>query len=180
MRANTGYGPVTNEELPGEAVAPTRDKLVIASKFGFDIHADDSRGAGTSSRPEHIHALAEVALKRLRTDRTDLFYQHRADPGVGRGACPVPVRAICEGARQSILRFHDAGAGLRKRRPCLRRSSGRSRDRREGPLACGEGARGTCGDHTLPAISSLGCRRGYSSSRPPPITRPVTSSMTTQ
>lgn len=103
MRANTGYGPVTDEELPGEAVAPTRDKLVIASKFGFDIHADDSRGAGTSSRPEHIHALAEVALKRLRTDRTDLFYQHRADPGVGRGACPVPVRANCEGARSRAI-----------------------------------------------------------------------------
>ena len=76
------YGPFTNEEFLGEALAPIRDKVVIATKFGFDIHADGSRGAGTNSRPEHIREVAEAALKRLRTDRIDLFYQHRVDPDV--------------------------------------------------------------------------------------------------
>ena len=76
------YGPFTNEEFLGEALAPIRDKVVIATKFGFDIHADGSRGAGTNSRPEHIREVAEAALKRLRSDRIDLFYQHRVDPDV--------------------------------------------------------------------------------------------------
>ncbi|MFD1798170.1 aldo/keto reductase [Paracoccus aurantiacus] len=76
------YGPFTNEEFLGEAVAPIRDNVVIATKFGFDIHPDGSRGSGTNSRPEHVRAVAEAALKRLRTDRIDLFYQHRVDPDV--------------------------------------------------------------------------------------------------
>src|SRR3954466_9237307 len=74
------YGPFKNEEVVGEALEPIRDQVVIATKFGIDI-----AGAGKSgmdSRPEHIRAVAEASLKRLRTDRIDLFYQHRVDPEV--------------------------------------------------------------------------------------------------
>ncbi|RMP75834.1 aldo/keto reductase [Pseudomonas syringae] len=77
------YGPFSNEELLGEALQPIRDHVVVATKFGFDIDLiSGARGAGTNSRPEHIRAVAEAALKRLRTDRIDLFYQHRVDPAV--------------------------------------------------------------------------------------------------
>tara|TARA_E500000318_G_scaffold85940_1_gene82302 strand:- start:173 stop:1108 length:936 start_codon:yes stop_codon:yes gene_type:complete len=77
------YGPFVNEELVGEALAPIRDSVVIATKFGFDIdpHSGERRG-GTDSRPEHIKVVAEASLRRLRTDRIDLFYQHRVDPDV--------------------------------------------------------------------------------------------------
>ncbi|TDE13384.1 aldo/keto reductase [Dyadobacter psychrotolerans] len=72
------YGPYTSEELVGEALAPFRDKVVIASKFGFDIPA----GGTLNSRPEHIKKVVEESLKRLKTDRIDLYYQHRVDPNV--------------------------------------------------------------------------------------------------
>jgi aryl-alcohol dehydrogenase-like predicted oxidoreductase len=72
------YGPFTNEEVLGEAVAPFRDRVVIATKFGFDVNAFP----GLNSRPEHIRQVAEASLKRLKTDVIDLFYQHRVDPGV--------------------------------------------------------------------------------------------------
>ena len=71
------YGPYTNEELVGEALAPFRDKVVIATKFGFDLEA-----GGLNSRPEHIKKVVEASLKRLKTDRIDLYYQHRVDPKV--------------------------------------------------------------------------------------------------
>ena len=71
------YGPFTNEELVGEALAPFRDKVVVATKFGFDLEA-----GGLNSRPEHIRKVVEASLKRLRTDRVDLYYQHRVDPKV--------------------------------------------------------------------------------------------------
>jgi aryl-alcohol dehydrogenase-like predicted oxidoreductase len=74
------YGPFTNEELVGEALAPVRDRVVIATKFGFKI--EDGRQAGLDSRPAHIRDVAETSLRRLRTDRIDLFYQHRVDPDV--------------------------------------------------------------------------------------------------
>lgn len=77
------YGPFANEALLGEALQPIRDKVVIATKFGFDIDLKTgARTGGTNSRPEHIKAVAEAALKRLRTDRIDLFYQHRVDLNV--------------------------------------------------------------------------------------------------
>lgn len=77
------YGPFVNEELVGEALQPIRDQVVIATKFGFDIDmTTGERSGGTNSRPEHIKAVAEAALKRLRTDHIDLFYQHRVDPDV--------------------------------------------------------------------------------------------------
>jgi len=76
------YGPFTNEELVGEALAPVRDRMVIATKFGFDIDPTDGKQRGLSSRPEHIRQVAEASLKRLKTDVIDLFYQHRVDPNV--------------------------------------------------------------------------------------------------
>ncbi len=77
------YGPFTNEELVGEALRPIRDKVVIATKFGFDIDLETgARSGGTNSRPDHIKAVAIAALKRLKTDRVDLFYQHRVDLNV--------------------------------------------------------------------------------------------------
>src|SRR5258706_1927141 len=74
------YGPFTNEELVGEALAPFRDRVVIATKFGFRLV--DDKQSGLDSRPEHIKEVAEASLKRLKTDVIDLFYQHRVDPDV--------------------------------------------------------------------------------------------------
>jgi aryl-alcohol dehydrogenase-like predicted oxidoreductase len=77
------YGPFANEELVGEALQPIRDKVIIATKFGFDIDLETGkRGAGVNSKPAHIKAAAEACLKRLRTDHIDLLYQHRVDPDV--------------------------------------------------------------------------------------------------
>jgi aryl-alcohol dehydrogenase-like predicted oxidoreductase len=76
------YGPFTNEELLGEAVAPFRERVVIATKFGFKLDPGTGKQAGLDSRPEHIKEVAEASLKRLKTDRIDLFYQHRVDPEV--------------------------------------------------------------------------------------------------
>ena len=75
------YGPYVNEELVGEALAPVRDQVVIATKFGFAFDAD-GRQAGLNSRPDHIRQVVEESLRRLRTDRIDLLYQHRVDPQV--------------------------------------------------------------------------------------------------
>jgi aryl-alcohol dehydrogenase-like predicted oxidoreductase len=74
------YGPFTNEELVGEALAPVRDRVVIATKFGFKI--EGGKQAGLDSRPEHIRKVAETSLKRFKTDHIDLLYQHRVDPNV--------------------------------------------------------------------------------------------------
>lgn len=77
------YGPFTNEELVGEALAPFRGQVVIATKFGFKLDPEVARGlGGVDSRPEHIKEVAEASLKRLRVDTIDLFYQHRVDPDV--------------------------------------------------------------------------------------------------
>ncbi|MDO7854413.1 aldo/keto reductase [Hymenobacter convexus] len=89
------YGPYTNEELVGQALAPFRDQVIIATKFGFAL---DASGAitGTDSRPENIRAVAEASLKRLRTDHLDLFYQHRVDPN-------VPIEDVA-GTLQDLIR----------------------------------------------------------------------------
>jgi aryl-alcohol dehydrogenase-like predicted oxidoreductase len=76
------YGPFTNEELVGEALAPFRDQVMIATKFGFDIDPRDGKQRGLNSRAEEILQVAEASLKRLRTDVIDLLYQHRVDPNV--------------------------------------------------------------------------------------------------
>src|SRR6187397_2208186 len=75
------YGPFTNEELVGEALAPMRERVVIATKFGFKF-GPKGQQIGLDSRPEHIKEVADASLKRLRTDVIDLFYQHRVDPNV--------------------------------------------------------------------------------------------------
>ncbi len=90
------YGPFANEELVGEALQPIRDKVVISTKFGFDIDLETGkRGPGTNSHPEHIKAVAEASLKRLRTDHVDLFYQHRVDPD-------VPIEDVAGAVRELI------------------------------------------------------------------------------
>src|SRR6266700_3507357 len=90
------YGPFTNEKLVGEALQPIRDKVVIATKFGFDIDLKTGeRRGGTNSRPEHIKAVAEASLKRLRTDRIDLFYQHRVD-------LEVPIEHVAAALKELI------------------------------------------------------------------------------
>jgi aryl-alcohol dehydrogenase-like predicted oxidoreductase len=76
------YGPFTNEELVGEALAAVRDKVVIATKFGFNVDPATGKQSGLNSRPAHIREVADASLKRLKTDRIDLFYQHRVDPDV--------------------------------------------------------------------------------------------------
>src|SRR5690349_6953688 len=77
------YGPFANEDLVGEALAPVRDQVVLATKFGWDIDTDTGvHHGGVNSRPEHIKAAVEGSLKRLRTDYIDLLYQHRVDPQV--------------------------------------------------------------------------------------------------
>ena len=76
------YGPFANEELVGEALAPFREQVIIATKFGFDIDPADGKQRGLDSRPEHIKQVAEASLKRLKTEVIDLFYQHRVDPNV--------------------------------------------------------------------------------------------------
>src|SRR2546423_10728172 len=76
------YGPFTNEELVGEALAPFRDQVAIATKFGFKIDPATGKQVGLDSRPVHIKEVAEASLKRLKTGVIDLFYQHRVDPDV--------------------------------------------------------------------------------------------------
>ena len=76
------YGPFVNEELVGEALAPFRERVVIATKFGFDIAPDGQRRSGLNSKPEHIKGVAEASLKRLKVDAIDMLYQHRVDPDV--------------------------------------------------------------------------------------------------
>src|SRR5438105_1370226 len=88
------YGPYTNEELVGEALAPVRDRVVIATKFGFKF--ENGKQAGLDSRPEHIREVAEASLKRLKTDRIDLLYQHRVDPA-------VPIEDVA-GAVKELIR----------------------------------------------------------------------------
>ena len=88
------YGPFTNEELVGEALGPVRDQVVIATKFGFKF--EGGKQAGLDSRPAHIREVADASLKRLKTDRIDLFYQHRVDPN-------VPIEDVA-GAVKDLIR----------------------------------------------------------------------------
>jgi aryl-alcohol dehydrogenase-like predicted oxidoreductase len=88
------YGPYANEELVGEALAPVRDQIVIATKFGFQISAEGKQ-VGVDSRPEHIREVADASLRRLRTDRLDLLYQHRVDPN-------VPIEDVAGAVKQLI------------------------------------------------------------------------------
>ena len=90
------YGPFTNEELVGEALAPFREQVVIATKFGFKLDPNTGKQAGLDSRPEHIKQVAEASLKRLKTDTIDLFYQHRVDPD-------LPIEEVAGAVKDLIL-----------------------------------------------------------------------------
>ena len=111
------YGPFANEDLVGEALAPFRKNVVIATKFGFDIDPKTGQQRGLNSKPEHIREVAEASLKRLRTETIDLFYQHRVDPNVPiedvAGAVKDLIRegkvrhfGLSEASAQTIRRAH--------------------------------------------------------------------------
>ena len=105
------YGPFTNEELVGEGLAPVRDRVVIATKFGFKLDAD----GGVDSRPEHIREVAEASLKRLRIDVIDLFYQHRVDPDVPIEDVAGTVKDLIREGKVRHFGLSEAGAGTIRR-----------------------------------------------------------------
>ena len=110
------YGPFANEELVGEARAPVRDRVVIATKFGFDIDMKTGeRRGGVNSHPAHIKAVAEASLKRLRTDTIDLFYQHRVDPNVPMEDVAGAVRDLIAAGKVRHFGLSEAGAGSVRR-----------------------------------------------------------------
>ena len=104
------YGPYTNEELLGEALAPVRDQVVIATKFGFDLAGDLKTGPHFNSTPDHIREVVDASLKRLRTDRIDLLYQHRVDPGVPMEDVAGAVRDLIAAGKVKHFGLSEAGA----------------------------------------------------------------------
>jgi len=108
------YGPYVNEELVGEALAPVRDQVVIATKFGFAFTSEGGMN-GTDSRPEHIRAVAEAALKRLKTDVIDLFYQHRVDPAVPIEEVAGAVKDLIRAGKVKHFGLSEAGAATLRR-----------------------------------------------------------------
>ena len=103
------YGPFTNEELVGEGLAPFREQVVIATKFGFKLDPKSGRSIGVDSRPEHIKEVAEASLKRLRTDVIDLFYQHRVDPEVPIEDVAGAVKELIEQGKVKHFGLSEAG-----------------------------------------------------------------------
>jgi aryl-alcohol dehydrogenase-like predicted oxidoreductase len=104
------YGPFINEELVGEALAPFRDRVVIATKFGFKLDPATGKQAGLDSRPEHIKKVAEASLKRLRVDVIDLFYQHRVDPAVPIEDVAGAVKDLIQQGKVKHFGLSEAGA----------------------------------------------------------------------
>ena len=104
------YGPFINEELVGEALAPFRDQVAIATKFGFKIDPGGARPAGLDSRPAHIKEVAEASLKRLKTDRIDLFYQHRVDPNVPIEEVAGAIKELIQQGKVKHFGLSEAGA----------------------------------------------------------------------
>jgi len=104
------YGPFANEELVGEALAPFREQVVIATKFGFDIQPNGQRSGGLNSRPEHIKQVAAASLKRLNTDTIDLFYQHRVDPDVPIEEVAGAVKDLIQQGKVKHFGLSEAGA----------------------------------------------------------------------
>jgi aryl-alcohol dehydrogenase-like predicted oxidoreductase len=102
------YGPFTNEELVGEALAPYRDRVVIATKFGFKF-GPDGQQVGLDSRPEHIREVAEASLKRLKIDAIDLFYQHRVDPSVPIDDVAAAVKELIQEGKVRHFGLSEAG-----------------------------------------------------------------------
>jgi aryl-alcohol dehydrogenase-like predicted oxidoreductase len=104
------YGPFTNEELVGEALAPFRKEVVIATKFGFKLDPTTGRQAGLDSRPGHIKEVADASLRRLKTDVIDLFYQHRVDPGVAIEDVAGAVKELIKAGKVKHFGLSEAGA----------------------------------------------------------------------
>jgi aryl-alcohol dehydrogenase-like predicted oxidoreductase len=102
------YGPFTNEEVVGDALGPVRDQVVIATKFGFKF--ENGKQAGLDSRPAHIREVAEASLKRLNTDRIDLFYQHRVDPNVPIEEVAGAVKDLIREGKVTHFGLSEAGA----------------------------------------------------------------------
>jgi aryl-alcohol dehydrogenase-like predicted oxidoreductase len=116
------YGPFANEELVGEALGPIRDNVVIATKFGFDINLETGeRSGGTNSRPEHIKAVAEASLRRLKTDRIDLFYQHRVDPAVPIEDVAGAVKDLIDAGKVKHFGLSEAGVQTIRRAHAVQR-----------------------------------------------------------
>jgi aryl-alcohol dehydrogenase-like predicted oxidoreductase len=109
------YGPFVNEELVGEALAPFRDRVVIATKFGFKIDPATGKQSGLDSRPTHIKEVAEASLKRLRTDVIDLFYQHRVDPNVPIEDVAGAVKELIEEGKVKHFGLSEAGVNTIRR-----------------------------------------------------------------
>jgi aryl-alcohol dehydrogenase-like predicted oxidoreductase len=109
------YGPFTNEDLVGEALAPFREHVVIATKFGFKIDPQTGKMAGLDSRPEHIKEVAEASLRRLRTDVIDLFYQHRVDPTVPIEDVAGAVKDLIEEGKVKHFGLSEAGVQVIRR-----------------------------------------------------------------
>jgi aryl-alcohol dehydrogenase-like predicted oxidoreductase len=109
------YGPFINEELVGEALAPVRDRVKIATKFGFKVATDGGRWSGVDSRPEHIKEVAEDSLKRLRTDVIDLFYQHRVDSKVPIEDVAGAVKDLIQQGKVKHFGMSEAGAQMIRR-----------------------------------------------------------------
>lgn len=109
------YGPFANEELLGEAVAPMRDKVVIATKFGHNIDNEGRRLGGWNSRPERIQQVADASLKRLKTDIIDLFYQHRVDPDVPIEDVAGTVKDLIKAGKVKHFGLSEAGVGTIRR-----------------------------------------------------------------
>jgi aryl-alcohol dehydrogenase-like predicted oxidoreductase len=109
------YGPFTNEELVGEALAPLRDQVVIATKFGFKLDPTTGKQVGLDSRPEHITEVAEASLKRLKTNVIDLFYQHRVDPSVPIEDVAGAVKDLIRQGKVKHFGLSEAGVGTIRR-----------------------------------------------------------------
>jgi aryl-alcohol dehydrogenase-like predicted oxidoreductase len=109
------YGPWTNERLLGKGLSDLRDKVVIATKFGFNISADGSRGQGTNSRPERIKQVADESLARLKTEVIDLFYQHRVDPNVPIEDVAGAVRDLIKAGKVRHFGLSEAGVSTIRR-----------------------------------------------------------------
>src|SRR6266516_6389470 len=114
------YGPFTNEELVGEALAPMRERVVIATKFGFKISAKGEQ-IGFDSRPQHIKEVAEASLKRLRTDVIDLFYQHRVDPDVPIEDVAGAVKELIDDGKVKHFGLSEAGVQTIRRAHAVQR-----------------------------------------------------------
>jgi aryl-alcohol dehydrogenase-like predicted oxidoreductase len=104
------YGPFTNEELVGEALAPVRGQVVIATKFGFDVDPETRQRRGLNSRPEHIRQSVEASLKRLKVDTIDLLYQHRVDPNVPIEEVAGTVRELIEEGKAKYFGLSEVSA----------------------------------------------------------------------